>query len=357
MPVAAPRETRRRSVHGDREEGGPDGLVADHAPELVAPQPRASARAVDRDDRGAERGRALRHLDRHDRAHVHAVPPQDLGEVAEAQVEAPIEVRRPGRELVADRLELGHVPRGEDGAGILGVAAARRVIEGREELALPQEHPPGGGAHRLPDRRGRGHAPGVHLVGRRGHDVVGLAGLQRAVVRGVGARDDRLGAERLERPALARLRPQHADHVVLERQLVDDRHAVAAPHELERRRVLPAVQPDRVPAREPEGRGAPAVDLDVLPARAGPHDVGAPDEARRAGVAAAELGHLDVRPPQLGGARALHQRHADRVGGRGRGGAEEERGEGREGARHRRPTIQRMSDRTALRTSEVARGK
>src|SRR5437016_903506 len=100
---------------------------------------------------------------------------------------------------------------------------------------------------------------------RRGEDVIRLRRVQHAMVRGVRARDDRLGAQHFARPPLAGLGAYDADQVVLERQLVHDRQAVAVLQHLERRRVLAPVQLDRALARKPEAARAAPVDLDTLP--------------------------------------------------------------------------------------------
>src|SRR2546426_12647389 len=70
---------------------------------------------------------------------------------------------------------------------------------------------------------------------RRGEDVIRLRRVQHAMVRGVRARDDRLGAQHFARPPLAGLGAYDTDQIVLERQLVHDRQAVAVLHHLERR--------------------------------------------------------------------------------------------------------------------------
>src|SRR3989442_6104406 len=64
MAVSAAREVRHPAVECDGKERGLDGLVPDHAPEVVAAEPRGAARAVNREGRHAERGRARGDLDR-----------------------------------------------------------------------------------------------------------------------------------------------------------------------------------------------------------------------------------------------------------------------------------------------------
>src|SRR5207245_8325618 len=73
VAVAAAGETGDRAVERNREERRLDGLVADHATEIVAAQPRGAPGAVNGQARHAERGRALGHLDRGDGAHVVAI--------------------------------------------------------------------------------------------------------------------------------------------------------------------------------------------------------------------------------------------------------------------------------------------
>ena len=244
--------------------------------------------------------------------------------------------RRRG-EIVADRLEGGHVPGREHRARILRVAAARRVVERREQLALPEEHAPGGVADRVPDGRRRGHAPRVHLMGGRGDDVVRLGHVQGPVVCGIGPGHDRLSAQRFARPSVTGFGLEHPGQILVQTQLVDDRESLAGPDDLQRGGVLASVQPDRRIAREAEARRRPSIDLDALPGRDRLHAVRAPGPPRARGTAA-ELPHFNVDASKLCDPRVLHQRHADRVGRDRRGLEKRHHRRRREQAHHRRPS-------------------
>ena len=243
----------------------------------------------------------------------------------------------------------------------------------RRELDRPEQPEPaegGGRRHRqqvvgqrharadgAPGGRGRGHATGVLLVRGRGEDVERLAGGEVAVIGGVGAGDDGLRPQHRRRPLLAGLGPQHTDHVLFQRNLVHHGEAVAAAHDLERRRILAAVQADRAIAAQPERGRAPAVDLDDAADDDGTDDARAPG----AGRARAQLDHVDVVAAQLGHARAVHHGHADRVLGRGRRDERHQRDHRHErralGRPHRRPKSQNSRVSSSDSPMEVASGK
>ena len=338
VAVPATGEPRHPAVERDGEERGPDGLVSDHAPEVVAAELHRAARAADSQRRDTERGRALRDLDGGDAPDLLTVSAENLGQLGEAEVEGPVEVGRGHRVLIADRPQRGHVSRPEHRARVLRVAAARGVIEGREQLAVPEEHLTGGVAHRGPERRRRRHHAGVHLVARRGDDVVGLGAVQRAMVGGIGPRGDRLRTERLARPSVAGLGAQDADEIVLEAQHVHDRETLTVPDHLDDRRVLAPDHPERGVAGQAKALGPASVDLDALAVQGRPHGVGAPGAplTRRA----AELAHLDFDSANLRRSRALDDGDTDRVVRRRDRRARERHQSGRrEQAAHRRPTI------------------
>ena len=100
------------------------------------------------------------------------------------------------------------------------MAAAVRVIEGRKEVALPQQHQSVRLAHRRPRRRIGVDAPDVLLIGGSRHEVIGLGGVETAVVGSVGPGHDGLGLEHLDWHLVARFGLDRADQVVLEGKLV-----------------------------------------------------------------------------------------------------------------------------------------
>src|SRR5881628_2179765 len=79
-----------------------------------------------------------------------STPPFRLGELTDmlrkggVDVEAPVGVRRAGRERAHDRLERRNVAGGEDRARVFRIAPALAVVEGRKELALPAQDLAGG---------------------------------------------------------------------------------------------------------------------------------------------------------------------------------------------------------------------
>jgi hypothetical protein len=76
-----------------------------------------------------------------------------------------------------------------------------------------------------------------------GHDLVGLARVEATVIGGVGASDDGLGLQHLDRHGLARFRLHAADDVVLEGQRVDHEQAPACPPDLDGAGVVEVPEP------------------------------------------------------------------------------------------------------------------
>src|SRR5439155_22256237 len=129
VAVAATGEVRRLAIDGDREQRALQSLEADHASEIVASDPDSAARASNGHHRRPQRWCTLRHLDRADEADVHAALSQHVGQLTEADVEAPVGVRRAGRERAHDRLERRNVAGGEDRARVFRIAPALAVVE------------------------------------------------------------------------------------------------------------------------------------------------------------------------------------------------------------------------------------
>ena len=353
---------------------GGAGFIGSHLVDLLLERPDRRVTVLDR----LSRGGSLANLEAHARdprlrfvrgdvddarlvgplvAEVDAVAAQRFGDLPEGEVELPGVVRRARGEGADHRSQRGHAARREDPPRVLREAAALGVVEGREQRALPAEHEPRRVPHRVPHRRAGRHAPCVELVGRGRDQVVGLARAEPPVVRGEGPRGDGLGAERLGRPALAGLGAEHARHVRLERELVDDDQVDALPEHLEGRRVLAPVDAQPALAAQPEPRRAPAVDLDPA-ARHDRADRRRPPPRARTGLAGRQRDDLEVGAADLHRARPLHHRHPDRPRGRGGhgqspGDRQHERGQ----VPHRRPMSHRISVRTTLSRSEVASGK
>ena len=342
MAVAAPRELRDVALNGDGEEGALQGVVPDRAAEVVAPQTNAPARAVDRHPGGAQGERALGHLDGGHRADGEVLAPEALGEIGELQIERPVVVRRARGKLAAHRLQRGHVPCGEHGAWVLREASAVRVVEGRERLALPEQDLPRRFGDRRPDGGRRGHPSRKLLVCRGGDEMVWLRGVEHAVMGGVGPHRHCLGPQRLQGPALSRLRAHHSGHVVLERDFVHDGDAVPVAKKIDRAPILSPAQA-KATAGQPEPGRTPPGDLETGPAGRdahrvapdggqGPRHVGARRLAATAG-ATSQFGDLEARPAHLNRRRSFGDGDPDR--GPRRGGLRR-----RAGGRGQRPEEQ-----------------
>ena len=174
------------------------------------------------------------------------------------------------------------------------------MIEGGEDAPLPGEHLAHRGPGRLP-RRALHHPSDVVLVLAAGDQVGGLVAVLLLVEDRVRAGRDRQRAQRLEGPALGRLRPDGARHVLLQRHLVDEEQRVPDPPDLQRASVFPGARRQRPAAGgEPDGghRDPPAV-----PGRGAPDQV-QPAPARR---------HPDHPPPrdpeQVPSGRHVPHRH------------------------------------------------
>jgi hypothetical protein len=268
--------------------------------------------ALDLDARDAKGRAALEHLERGDAPHPDAGALERGGQVGERHVEVPEMVRRVRRKIDPHPAQRRHVGGGEHHARILGVPPAVGVVEGGEELAFPQEHLPSRRPYRGPRRGVRRHATHVLLMRGGRDDLVGLARIEPTVIRGVGAGDDGLGLEHLQRHRLTRLRLHAPHHVVLEGQRVDDEESLGGPADLDGAGIVERVHPHRAAVHggdaegiEPQDVAPQATDLDAVaplhypdPARAEPCE-GPSDEIAEDQRAAAELDD----------ARALGERH------------------------------------------------
>ena len=167
---------------------------------------------------------------------------------------------------VGDRDEIRHRVRARPRLRDRDCAAARgRVVEGRRDAAVPEEHLAGGRADRPVGRRLLGADAAVDLAARVGVEVEERPRLQRR--ERVGARDDRLRTQRLGMPVVRHLPRDDPAQVAVERQAIDDRQLAAALVDEQRAAIRVGAEPERRRAGDEPQRRAQLCELrgdDVL---------------------------------------------------------------------------------------------
>ena len=138
MPVPAADEARHPPHDGDREQRALERVVTEEPPQIIPAEDDPARDAADGDLRDAEGRAPLEHLEPDDASHRDSALEELGAEIGQRHLQPPPLVGRRRGKLDAHRPQGGHVGGGEDGAGVFRVTAAVGVVEGREEVPLPE---------------------------------------------------------------------------------------------------------------------------------------------------------------------------------------------------------------------------